>query len=156
MLFSLGGVEDAAVLDLFAGSGALGIEALSRGAARATFVDDDANAVATIRANLTATGFAGPTAQVVRSDAARFLATAPPFDLVLCDPPYGFEGWPTVLSGLVPVAGLTVIETGAPFALPDEWTSIKIKRYGGTVVTVARPAKQPGPGSDSERSRGDA
>src|SRR5438105_4260490 len=69
-LESLGAVKGAAVLDLFAGSGALGIEALSRGAAPATFVDEDARAVTVVRANLEAAGF---TATVIRSDALRYL-----------------------------------------------------------------------------------
>jgi 16S rRNA (guanine(966)-N(2))-methyltransferase RsmD len=79
-------------LDLFAGSGAAGIEALSRGAANATFVERDPGAVAVIRANLRATGLAGPAATVARADAlawlARFAATTPPFDLAFVDPPY--------------------------------------------------------------------
>jgi 16S rRNA (guanine966-N2)-methyltransferase len=85
----LGDVSGARVLDLFAGSGALGIEALSRGAASALFVESDARAAATIRGNLDALGAEG---EVRRQDALRFLAEAPhrhvPFDLVLCDPPY--------------------------------------------------------------------
>jgi 16S rRNA (guanine966-N2)-methyltransferase len=88
-LFSiLGDVEGAHVLDLFAGTGALGIEALSRGAARATFVDDDERATAAIGRNIEAVG-AGTVATVRRRDALAFLeAGAGPFDLVLIDPPY--------------------------------------------------------------------
>src|SRR5207247_7816272 len=74
-LVSMDAVEGASVLDLFAGSGALGIEALSRGAATATFVDDDRVAVETVRANLAATGV-GERASVVDEDALRFLAHA--------------------------------------------------------------------------------
>jgi 16S rRNA (guanine966-N2)-methyltransferase len=83
-------LRDARVLDLFAGSGAAGIEALSRGAAIATFVDDDAGAVAVIRSNLAATNLAAR-GEVVRSDARRWLegaAFGPPFDIVVVDPPY--------------------------------------------------------------------
>ena len=83
-------LPDARVLDLFAGSGAAGIEALSRGAAIATFVDDDAGAVAVIRSNLAATNL-GDRGEVVRSDARRWLegaAFGPPFDIVVVDPPY--------------------------------------------------------------------
>ena len=80
----------AAFLDLFAGSGAAGIEALSRGAASATFVEKDQGAAAVIDANLRATGLAGPAASVVRWDVVRWLGepSAGPFDLVVVDPPY--------------------------------------------------------------------
>jgi 16S rRNA (guanine966-N2)-methyltransferase len=86
-LFSmLGDVAGLHVLDLFAGSGALGIEALSRGAASATFVESDARAAAVIRANLDELGTEG---QVIRQDALAFLGSSPgPFDLVFADPPY--------------------------------------------------------------------
>jgi 16S rRNA (guanine966-N2)-methyltransferase len=86
-LFSiLGDVTGAAVLDLFAGSGALGIEALSRGAASVTFVDKDARAVAAIRRNLEAVRAEG---DVRHQDALGFLAAAEgTYDLVLIDPPY--------------------------------------------------------------------
>jgi 16S rRNA (guanine966-N2)-methyltransferase len=87
-LFSmLGDVSGARVLDLYAGSGALGIEALSRGAASAVFVERDAAAVAAIRRNLETVG-AGA-ADVRRQDVLRFLAAATDrFDLVFADPPY--------------------------------------------------------------------
>jgi 16S rRNA (guanine966-N2)-methyltransferase len=86
-LFSmLGDVGGARVLDLYAGSGALGIEALSRGAGSAVFVERDGKAVAAIERNLTAVG---AEANVVRRDVVRFLARADgAFDLVFCDPPY--------------------------------------------------------------------
>jgi 16S rRNA (guanine966-N2)-methyltransferase len=84
----------AAFLDLFAGSGAAGIEALSRGAASATFVERDPGAIGIIEANLRTTGLGGPTVAVIRADALAWLAgphpDAPggPFDLVVVDPPY--------------------------------------------------------------------
>jgi 16S rRNA (guanine966-N2)-methyltransferase len=79
-------VDGARVLDLFAGSGALGIEALSRGAGSAVFVERDAKAVAAIERNLAAVGVEET---VVRQDVERFLARADgAFDLVFCDPPY--------------------------------------------------------------------
>src|SRR5919197_3165999 len=90
-LFSmLGTLDDLAVLDLYAGSGALGIEALSRGAAHATFVDSDAAAIRAIRENVERTRAEG--ARPVRSDALAFLRSAARhgerWDLVFCDPPY--------------------------------------------------------------------
>jgi 16S rRNA (guanine966-N2)-methyltransferase len=86
-LFSmLGDVEGERVLDLYAGSGALGIEALSRGASSATFVERDPAALAAIERNLAAVGVDAP---VVRQDVARYLGRADgEFDLVFCDPPY--------------------------------------------------------------------
>jgi 16S rRNA (guanine966-N2)-methyltransferase len=85
-------LADARVLDLFAGSGAAGIEALSRGAASAVFVEKDAGAVSVIDANLRATALAGPAAVVARADALAWLgrpsAAEAPFDVVFVDPPY--------------------------------------------------------------------
>jgi 16S rRNA (guanine966-N2)-methyltransferase len=85
-------LRGARVLDLFAGSGAAGIEALSRAAASAVFVEKDPGAARVIEANLRATSLAGPMAQVVRADAVSWLgrqsAGASPFDLVIVDPPY--------------------------------------------------------------------
>jgi 16S rRNA (guanine966-N2)-methyltransferase len=96
-LFSmLGDVTGARVLDLYAGSGALGIEALSRGAASAVFVERDARAAATIRRNLDALGAGG---ELRRQEVERFLAgAAGAFDLVFCDPPYDS---PARLAGLL-------------------------------------------------------
>jgi 16S rRNA (guanine966-N2)-methyltransferase len=84
-------LDGARVLDLFAGSGAGGIEALSRGAASATFVEKDQGAASVIEANLRATGLAGPDATIVRWDVMRWLGEPnadESFDLVLVDPPY--------------------------------------------------------------------
>jgi len=84
-------LDGARVLDLFAGSGAGGIEALSRGAASAIFVEKDQGAAAVIDTNLRAAGLAGPDATVIRWDVVRWLAEAnagAAFDLVLVDPPY--------------------------------------------------------------------
>lgn len=82
-------IADARVLDLFAGSGSLGIEALSRGAARATFVERDRGALAALRANVAETGVADR-ARVVAANVTAFLAgaTEGPYDLVFCDPPF--------------------------------------------------------------------
>jgi len=84
-------LDGARVLDLFAGSGAGGIEALSRGAASATFVEHDSGAAGVIDANLRAASLAGDRAVLIRSDALRWLDGGPygaPFDVVLVDPPY--------------------------------------------------------------------
>lgn len=135
-------LEGATVADLFAGSGALGIEALSRGAARAVFVDADRQAVEAIGANLSGTGLAGTRATVVRADVQRWLdrVTDAAFDLVLCDPPYAFAAWPALLRALVPMTAIAVLESGGALDLGPGWRVLKVKQYGGTVVTVARPA----------------
>src|SRR5262245_16941245 len=136
-LGSLGAVAGARVLDLFAGTGALGIEALSRGAAAATFVDDDPAAIATIKANLATTGLAGPAATVVRSDVLRFLdAATSPVDLVLADPPYAFDGWSDLLERLD--APLAALESAGPVAVPPGWEALRSRRYGDSVVTLVR------------------
>ncbi len=87
-------IDGARVLDLFAGAGTLGIEALSRGAARATFVERDRRALAAIRTNLAATGLADR-ADVVGSDVIAYLGSIPAdrrYDLVFCDPPFAAVG----------------------------------------------------------------
>lgn len=134
-LTSLGAVEGATVLDLFAGTGALGIEALSRGAASATFVDADATAVRTIEENLASTGLAAA-ARVVRSDVFRFLADAAPVDVAFADPPYAFDDWPALLAA-VP-APLVALETGSLVTLPPDWHPLRSRHYGDSVVTLAR------------------
>jgi 16S rRNA (guanine966-N2)-methyltransferase len=139
-LHSLEALDDATVLDLYAGSGALGIEALSRGAASATFVDSDRHAIDAVRANLEATALAAA-AEVVQSDANRFIANhARRWDLALLDPPYAFAGWDDLLQR-VP-ADLAVIESATMVALPPAWQLVREKRYGTTVVTIARRVEQ--------------
>ena len=92
----LGDVSGARVLDLYAGSGALGIEALSRGAESAVFVERDRAALTALQRNLEATGARG---EVRRQDVARFLARPEgTFDLVFCDPPY--DGAPAIAEAL--------------------------------------------------------
>ena len=134
-LESMGAVRGASVVDLFAGSGALGIEALSRGASSATFVDNDRTAVAAVEANLASTGLAGGT--VVRADALRWLDGNVAIDLALVDPPYSFNGWERLFSRIN--TKLLVAESNRELERPDGWAYLKIKRYGGTVVHLAAP-----------------
>lgn len=136
-LHSLGVVEGATVLDLFAGSGAMGIEALSRGAAHATFVDADARALDAVRRNLDATGLADR-ATVVRGDAARHLAGAGHVDLAVLDPPYATpdDEWAALLDALD--ADVAVLESDRELAPPPTWGIIRLRRYGSSVVALAR------------------
>jgi 16S rRNA (guanine966-N2)-methyltransferase len=136
-LGSMGALDGATVLDLFAGSGALGIEALSRGAATATFVETDRAALQAVRTNLETTRL-GERAEVVAQPAERFLAAAATegrgWDLALLDPPYGFDRWGELLSALP--AEVAVIESDRPVPAPAGWDLRRQKRYGRTTVTV--------------------
>jgi 16S rRNA (guanine966-N2)-methyltransferase len=138
-LESAGLVAGAVVADLFAGSGAMGIEALSRGARQATFVESAPAAVAAIRANLATCGLVGR-ATVVRADVLRWLAGPPapgPFDLAFVDPPYAFDRWDVLLARLP--AAVAVLEAAAPVEVGEGWEVLRARRYGGTVVqTVSR------------------
>ncbi|HZQ85982.1 MAG TPA: RsmD family RNA methyltransferase, partial [Acidimicrobiales bacterium] len=120
-LLSITDLDGAIVLDLFAGTGALGIESLSRGAAAATFVDDDRAAVELVERNLALTGLTGGT--VVRADAVQFLRNAPAVDVAFADPPYAFDGWETLLSRLR--ASVAVLESDRPVDVGDEWRVLK-------------------------------
>jgi 16S rRNA (guanine966-N2)-methyltransferase len=135
-LGSLEAVVEARVLDLFAGTGALGIEALSRGAAHVTFVEQARPALRTLEANLGALGLTDR-ARVVRGDALAVLPSlAGPFDLALVDPPYAFDGWDGLLA-VLPVP-LAVLESDREIAPPAGWGVLRQRRYGGTVVTFIR------------------
>jgi len=134
-LGSLGAVVEATVLDLFAGSGALGIEALSRGAARATFVDSDIGARRAIEANLSACGLTDA-AEVVATPVERFLAGAQRrWDLALVDPPYDYDGWPELLLALP--AQVAVLESNRAVEPPFGWEVVRAKRYGRTHIVIA-------------------
>lgn len=132
-------LDGARVLDLYAGSGALGLEALSRGAAEAVFVESSPGALAVLRRNVAAVGLPG----VVRpGKVATVLAsgTDAPFDLVLADPPYAVEDLSTELGLLVSegwVAEDSVVILERSRRAPDvEWppplTAIRVKHYGET------------------------
>jgi 16S rRNA (guanine966-N2)-methyltransferase len=143
-LWSRGLVDGATVLDLFAGSGALGIEALSRGAAHATFVDDDPAARRAVARNLATCGFADR-ADIVAGTAERHLdrmaAAGATADLAFCDPPYAFAGWGPLLARLP--ADVVVIEAGEPVDLPAGWELVRGARYGGTWVGIVERVPAP-------------
>jgi 16S rRNA (guanine966-N2)-methyltransferase len=135
-LGSMGVIDGARVLDLFAGSGALGIEALSRGAAHATFVDHDQRARKAVTANLDTTRLADH-ATVVAGDALGYLAThSGEVDLVLLDPPYEFEHWDDLFA-VLPDA-VVVVESDRSVEPPAGWAVVRSKRYGTTVVAIFR------------------
>ena len=133
-LYSLGAITDAVVLDLFAGSGALGIEALSRGAARVIFVENDRRALAVLRENLVSLGLQHQ-ATVLPADATTFLARAEPYDLLLLDPPYSFDCWPELLAEVRD--SVVAIESDREVEIPKSWDTHRVRRYAGTVVTLA-------------------
>ena len=142
-LFSRGVMDDARVADLFAGSGALGLEALSRGAAHCWFVEDDRDALASIDANVDELGFRDR-ATVVRGRVESSLTTLPgELDLVLADPPYAYDGWPRLLEeigGLLAPDGLVVAESDHPIDVPTGWEKQRERTYGGTVIVFTAPA----------------
>lgn len=160
---SLGGrVVGAAVLDLYAGSGALGIEALSRGARSVLFVEADDRACAAIRANLERTRLAGPAAAVRRERVRDFLqglaraggGTGAAYDLVFADPPYARDAEKAGelaallasegLAGALRPDGWFILEAmdGAaalPLGGSGPWEAVRERRYGGTRLHYLRP-----------------
>jgi 16S rRNA (guanine966-N2)-methyltransferase len=140
-LSTLDVIIDARVADLYAGSGALGIEALSRGATHCTFVERGRAALSTVEANLAALGLRSR-ARVVAGDARSVVARLD-VDLVFADPPYGFDDWPRLLAAMPEDVGLVVAEADAPVAAPTGWSQARVKRYGRTWVTFLAPATVP-------------
>jgi 16S rRNA (guanine966-N2)-methyltransferase len=130
-LGSLGVVQDALVADLYAGSGAMGIEALSRGAVRCTFVERDREALAALRANLTHLGL-GDVSRVVAGDALA-AAAGLDVDLVFADPPYGSDPWDELLA--VIRAPFVVAESDREIIAATGWRVVRSRRYGRTWVT---------------------
>lgn len=135
-------IEGRRVLDLFAGSGALGIEALSRGAAHAVFIDNSAEAVAVVRENLKHTGLEAA-ASVQRTDFASYLAMCrDTFDLCFVDPPYAAGYYEKVFSLLLPRMsehGRVIAEHPTELTLPDAvggWSVYRTYRYGKVAVTI--------------------
>ena len=147
-LFSmLGSVEGARVLDLFAGSGALGIEALSRGAASVVFVERDASALRAVSTNLQRLGLGPPAAQVRRGDARAALQSAragqETYDLVFIDPPYAqAHEWAPLLSANLPAivgaGGRVVVESDRRNPLQLDGAPERHRRYGDTSITIHR------------------
>jgi 16S rRNA (guanine966-N2)-methyltransferase len=138
--------EGSRVLDLFAGSGALGLEALSRGARYCLFIEEEASARAAIRRNVEALGLTGAT-KIWRRDAAKLgpAGNVAPFGLVFCDPPYGKGLGAQALAaaaegGWLHPGATAVLEerAGAATELPAPFTEINRRRYGDTEITIAK------------------
>ncbi len=144
-LASLDALDGARGVDPFAGSGALGIEALSRGAAQVTFADVDASALSVVRGNLAALEL-GDRARVVAGSGPAAVAAGGPWDLVLLDPPYAFEGWSALLDAVVDATApgaVVVVESDREVALPAALHGVRTRSYGGTVVQFARRSGAP-------------
>ncbi|MDQ6874112.1 MAG: 16S rRNA (guanine(966)-N(2))-methyltransferase RsmD [Actinomycetota bacterium] len=151
MFSTLGGLLDlagAAVLDLYAGSGAVGLEALSRGAARVVLVESDPVAAALIRTNIELVGLPGT--HVVRDRVESFLDRPPAdgaFDVVFADPPYALDdqdltaGLVKLDAGWLRPGGIVVVERptrGGSWAWPVGLAAIKAKRYGDGTLWYGR------------------
>lgn len=137
----IGPVDDAAVLDLFAGSGAMGLEALSRGARRCVFVESDRAAARVIHDNLEKLRFTG--ALVVQKDAFQALREerGRTYDLIIVDPPYGT--WPDLeqrlaeaLPPLLSPEGLLVVETSSRIEPDLPLELVTSRRYGSARITL--------------------
>lgn len=133
------------VLDLFAGSGALGLEALSRGAAEVTFVEKAGAALGVIRKNAAALGVADR-CRIVRADALRWLGRRPEsyFDLAFADPPYALDGLvqlPDLVRPHLAPGGLFVLEHGGDADFSEHPAHATSRAYGQTVVSVFGPVE---------------
>jgi 16S rRNA (guanine966-N2)-methyltransferase len=137
MLESRGGLRDLVVVDLYCGSGAMGIEALSRGAAKVYFVDTDPQCLAAAKDNLAPLQLSGD-AIFVRANLPLW---NPPrdLDLVLADPPYGPLDLASVLHDVH--AKRVIVENDRHMEAPEGWIVTKTKRYGTTLVTMLEPSQ---------------
>lgn len=135
-------VQGTRVLDLFAGTGALGLEALSRGAIHATFVDNGTAARALLRENIALCAAQGIT-KVFRTDVAAIGPAKSPCDLIFLDPPYGLGLGETALQAAVQngwiAPGATVVwEEAAPPIIPAPFETLDQRKYGHTTITLLR------------------
>lgn len=138
---SLGDLDGARFLDLFAGSGAVGLEALSRGAVASTFVESDASAVRVLRANVVALGLAGAVVHPVKVEQFLREPAEEPYDVVFLDPPYALDVDP-VLARCVPLCADTVVVERATRDGPPTWpeglVGGRARRYGDTSLWYGR------------------
>lgn len=144
-----GFLADTRVLDLYAGSGALGLEAVSRGAAHAVLVESAGPALVALRANVAAARL-GERVQVEARTVARYLGLGPPaeeggFELVLCDPPYAADVQEALdilaRPGWLAEEAMVIVERdrrAAPPDWPEGWDGMAARRYGETTIHAAR------------------
>jgi 16S rRNA (guanine966-N2)-methyltransferase len=149
MLRSLGGLDDAEVLDLYAGSGSLGLEALSRGAAHVTFVEADRRAAGALARNVDELGF-GDRATIRVGQVLGVLGTLGPADVAFCEPPYADDPWSELLAA-VPVP-LVVAHTEADLVVPPGWEVLRRRRYGRAVVTIVERLPAAGGGTNHQHA----
>ena len=133
-LHSYGLVENRSFLDLFSGTGSLGIEALSRGAKSVVFIDHHAEAIDCIILNVEKLNYCS-TSKVLKTDALSFLEREDYFDVALLDPPYKYEHWGTLLKRVN--AHSIVIESSEQVTLESDWEIIKSQKYGQTNLLIA-------------------
>lgn len=155
-LYSLDVIEDINYIDLFAGSGALGLEALSRGAKHVTFIETSAPAVTALRANIETLKVAEQ-CHIIEGDALTQIesvlntATQQHSDstpesqnrpvAVLADPPYDYKHWPELLDKLAQTNCVLIAETPTKVDIeidPNRWELLRNKQYGTTTVTIAQ------------------
>jgi 16S rRNA (guanine966-N2)-methyltransferase len=139
-LGSLDVVQGARVLDLFAGTGAMGIEAISRGADHCVFVENDRAALAVLRSNISALGISEKST-VIAGDAVGTAAHQQGIDLLIADPPYGFDAWGALLASVT--APLVVLESGRPIGPIAGFETVREKKYGRTHVSFLSPSSAP-------------
>lgn len=134
-LTSLNVIVGSRVLDLFAGTGALGIEALSRGAEHCIFIERDRDALTSLQENIKKLKLEDR-ATIVRADASAGLARYTNIDFVLADPPYDFKNWQKLLDQIS--SDLVVAESDREITGVSGWETTRAKRYGRTHVTYLR------------------
>lgn len=157
-----GRVQDAVVLDLFAGSGSLGIEALSRGASRAVFVEQDQKILKALRTNLDRCGVADQ-AEVVRADAMKYLErlirSKKEFDVIFADPPYASKLSQRIAEAIDSagrkICGLLITESGEEYDIPSGGSLEKkrTRKFGQTIVTYLdyREDRLKGSGTEGQK-----
>ena len=133
-LHSYGLVENRSFLDLFSGTGSLGIEALSRGAKSVVFIDHHEEAIDCIILNVEKLNY-GSTSKILKTDALSFLERDDYFDVALLDPPYEYEHWGKLLKRVN--AHSIVIESSEQVTLESDWEIIKSQKYGQTNLLIA-------------------